>query len=211
MGSFDSTLSLALPNDKVPLRMTGLKRVPISQHADGGLKGKAHCAISVVPTPSTSPSASLGASAKTGQALAQRTRKNGAPSALIVQARSKASANRRSQIFILRTLVWGTRGVKGKAHCAVSVGSHPCAKNAQEWGTLGADCAGEIKSLGQAPKFLGYPVRLESCCASCCGRGRLPSFARLGPFDFAQGRLARRPSPHEPVPHTTLAHRLFDF
>src|SRR5437588_1037905 len=115
------------------------------------------------------------------------------------------------QIFILRTLVWGTRGVKGKAHCAVSVGSHPCAKNAQEWGTLGADCAGEIKSLGQAPKFLGYPVRLESCCASCCGRGRLPSFARLGPFDFAQGRLAMRPSPHEPVHHATLAHRLSDF
>ena len=25
----------------------------------------------------------------------------------------------------------------------------------------------------------------------------LPSFARLGPFDFAQGRLAGRPSPHE--------------
>src|SRR6266852_7068372 len=25
------------------------------------------------------------------------------------------------QIFILRTLIWGTRGVKGKAHCAISV------------------------------------------------------------------------------------------
>ncbi len=24
-------------------------------------------------------------------------------------------------IFILRTLIWGTRGVKGKAHCAISV------------------------------------------------------------------------------------------
>src|SRR6267142_6376395 len=33
-----------------------------------GLKGKAHCAVSVVPT------------------LAQRTRKNGAPSVLVVQA-----------------------------------------------------------------------------------------------------------------------------
>src|SRR6266404_4884989 len=72
MGSFDSTLSLALPNDKVPLRMTGLKRVPISQRADGGVKGKAHCAIGVAPAPSTPPSASLGASAKTGQALAQK-------------------------------------------------------------------------------------------------------------------------------------------
>jgi hypothetical protein len=73
---FDSTLSLAFPNDKVPLRMTGLKRVPISQRADGGVTGKAHCAISVIPT------------------LAQRTRKNGAPSALVVQA-DKASATRR--------------------------------------------------------------------------------------------------------------------
>src|SRR5229473_1202124 len=25
------------------------------------------------------------------------------------------------RIFILRTLIWGTRGVKGKAHCAISV------------------------------------------------------------------------------------------
>ena len=65
---FDSALSLALPNDKVPLRMTGLKRVPISQCADSGVTGKAHCAISVV--------------------------------------------------------------------------SHSCAKDAQEWGTLGAGCAG---------------------------------------------------------------------
>jgi hypothetical protein len=48
---------IGFANDKVPLRMTGLKRVPISQRADGGVKGKAHCAISVVPT------------------LAQRTRK----------------------------------------------------------------------------------------------------------------------------------------
>ena len=40
------------------------------------MKGKAYCAISVVPT------------------LAQRTRKNGAPSALVVQA-GKASATRR--------------------------------------------------------------------------------------------------------------------
>jgi hypothetical protein len=28
-------------------------------------------------------------------------------------------------------------------------------------------------------------------------RAPLPSFAWLGPFDFAQGRLAGRPSPHE--------------
>jgi len=75
MGSFDSTLSLALPNDKVPLRMTGLERVPISQRADGAVEGKAHCAVSVVPT------------------LAQRTRKNGAPPALVVQA-GRASATR---------------------------------------------------------------------------------------------------------------------
>jgi hypothetical protein len=29
------------------------------------------------------------------------------------------------QIFILRTVIWGTRGVKGKAHCAISLVSHP--------------------------------------------------------------------------------------
>jgi len=40
-------------NDKVPLRMTGLKRMPTSQCGDGGVEGKAHCAISVVPAPST--------------------------------------------------------------------------------------------------------------------------------------------------------------
>jgi hypothetical protein len=39
------------------------------------------------------------------------------------------------QIFILRTLIWGIRGVKGKAHCAISLVSHSCAKDAQEWGT----------------------------------------------------------------------------
>ena len=40
-------------------------------------------------------------------------------------------------------LVFGAHaGVKGKAHYAISVVSHSCAKNAQEWGTLGADCAG---------------------------------------------------------------------
>src|SRR5258708_39999938 len=52
---------------------------------------------------------------------------------------------------------------------------------------LRAGCAGEIKSFGQ-PKFLGYPVRLESCF----GYRRLPSFARLGG--------ARRPPPPRPVP-----------
>src|SRR5258708_12307213 len=52
---------------------------------------------------------------------------------------------------------------------------------------LRAGCAGEIKSFGQ-PKFLGYPVRLESCF----GYRRLPGFARLGP--------ARAPSPPQPVP-----------
>ncbi|MFZ0797565.1 MAG: phosphoglucomutase/phosphomannomutase family protein [Terriglobales bacterium] len=30
---------------------------------------------------------------------------------------------------------------------------------------------------------------------SCCDQGQLPSFARLGPFDFAQGRLAGAPDP----------------
>jgi len=47
--------------------------------------------------------------------------------------------------LILRTLIWGTRGVEGKAHCAISVVPTPstplragsCAKNAQEWGTPG--------------------------------------------------------------------------
>jgi len=46
------------------------------------------------------------------------------------------------QIFILRMLIWGTRCVKGEAHCAISVVSHSCAKDAQEWGTPGAGCAG---------------------------------------------------------------------
>jgi hypothetical protein len=44
---------IGFANDKGPLRMTGLKRVLISQRADGSVKGKARCAISVVPTPST--------------------------------------------------------------------------------------------------------------------------------------------------------------
>ncbi len=46
------------------------------------------------------------------------------------------------RIFILRTLIWAARGVKGKAHCAISVVPTPstplragsCAKDAQEWG-----------------------------------------------------------------------------
>ncbi|SRR6266849_5329659 len=46
------------------------------------------------------------------------------------------------QIFILRALIRGTRRVKGKARCAISVASHSCAKDAQEWGTPGAGCAG---------------------------------------------------------------------
>src|SRR5713101_990023 len=101
--------------------------------------------------------------------------------------------------FYLTHALWGTRCVKGKAHCAISVVSRSCAKDAQEWGTHGAGSAGEIKSLGQLPKFCGYPVRLESCC----GRWRLPSFARLG--------RARAPVPTPACPHTTLAHGLFDF
>ena len=47
------------------------------------------------------------------------------------------------RIFILSTLISGTRGVKGEAHCAISLPPTPstplragsCAKNAQEWGT----------------------------------------------------------------------------
>ena len=39
------------------------------------------------------------------------------------------------QIFILRTLIWGTRGVKGKDHCAISVVPTLAQKDAQEWGT----------------------------------------------------------------------------
>jgi len=46
------------------------------------------------------------------------------------------------QIFILRTLVSGTRGVKGEAPLCDHCGSHSCAKDAQEWGTPSAGCAG---------------------------------------------------------------------
>src|SRR6266436_10280410 len=40
---------------------------------------------------------------------------------------------------------------------------------------------------------------------SCGGHRQLPSFPRPGPFDFAQGRLARRPSPHERATITTMS------
>ena len=40
-----------------------------------------------------------------------------------------------TSFLILRTLIWGTRGVIGKGHCAISVVSHSCANDAQEWGT----------------------------------------------------------------------------
>src|SRR5229473_4032110 len=56
-------------------------------------------------------------------------------------------------------------------------------------------------SLGAGTVYgLGLAFWTRGCGAKCCchGRGQLPSFARLGPFDFAQDRLARRPSPHEP-------------
>jgi hypothetical protein len=97
----------------------------------------------------------------------------GHPPALVVQA-GKASATRHcetpvyaagSQIFILRTLIWGTRGVKGKAHCAVSVVSHSCAKDAQEWGTPGvkgkAHCAiSVVPTLAQRTRKNGAPPAL---------------------------------------------------
>src|SRR6266849_689194 len=56
-------------------------------------------------------------------------------------------------------------------------------------------------SLGAGTVYgLGLAFWTRGCGAKCCchGRGQLPSFARLGPFDCAQDRLARRPSPHEP-------------
>jgi hypothetical protein len=123
----------------------------------GGVKGKAHGAISLVPTPSTPPSASLGASAKQGRLLRKRTRKDGAPSALFTIAqkaewplpadgRGRPSLHKHAaggRRFIFRTLIWGTRGVKGEAHCAISVVPTLAQRNAQEWGTPGAGCARE--------------------------------------------------------------------
>jgi hypothetical protein len=47
------------------------------------------------------------------------------------------------QIFILRTLIWGTRGVKGKARCVGSVVPTLAQRtDAQGWGTSGAGWAG---------------------------------------------------------------------
>jgi hypothetical protein len=80
-----------------------------------------------------------GMSSTPDSVLAQRTRKNGAPPAQVVQARSKASANRL---------------------CSVVIPFH----------------------------------------SNCCGRWRLPSFARLG----------RARAPVSPLTDW-LAHRFFDF
>jgi hypothetical protein len=75
---------IGFANNKVPLRMTGLKRVPISQHADGsGERQSPLCDQCSFPP----------LRLRSGQALAQRTRKNEAPSALVVQA-GKASGRR---------------------------------------------------------------------------------------------------------------------
>jgi hypothetical protein len=54
---------------------------------------------------------------------------------------------------MLRTLIWGARDVKRQSPLCDQCGSHSCAKDAQEWGTPGTGCAGEIKRLGKPLKF----------------------------------------------------------
>ncbi len=52
------------------------------------------------------------------------------------------------QIFILRTLIWGTRGVKGKAHCAISLPPPPVAERV---------CARTRSSLWDLNHFFHFP------------------------------------------------------
>ena len=67
------------------------------------------------------------------------------------------------RIFILRTLIWAARGVKGKAHCAISV----------------------VPTLAQRTRKNG--ARRRWLCWRA--KPRAPS-RELDPFDFAQGRLS---------------------
>src|SRR5208337_4875400 len=57
---------------------------------------------------------------------------------------------------------------------------------------------------------------LRTCLVGVMGRvsveqRSLPSFARLGPFDFAQGRLAGAPVPTRARPHTLITTTLLNF
>src|SRR5580700_1376393 len=71
------------------------------------------------------------------------------------------------------------------ASASLEEAGRPCSHFAGDPASNGFRSAGDVPS----PKMTA--ARMYSAFS------QLPSFARLGPFDLAQGRLARRPSPQE--------------